>query len=176
MYINHHLKQQQQRLPEVRERECLTNDFDCHRSERESVSLTTFLPPPPPPSPPPPHLRHTYCSAPSPRTTCPEYVAENWTTSCSCVASSGSNDVPANFTWPGHSDTEVLTLQNVTRNSNGTKYTCEGRSDGRLVSSTVYTLKVACEYDFNDANLVASAGIVFRRCCLRFLLLLLLLL
>ena len=88
-------------------------------------------------------ISHTGCNS-QPGFTCPQYVEEGSRLDCVCTApSDGGTSTPV-FTWPGHSETPQLVVNNVSRILNGTQYTCQMTVNG--VSTTiVYTLQVACK-------------------------------
>ncbi|KAK7106353.1 hypothetical protein V1264_017618 [Littorina saxatilis] len=80
----------------------------------------------------------------TPVTNCSEYVPENEDLRCNCLLPENVSG-PANFSWSdggNDSDAATLDIENVTRESNGTQYTCQMLTYGYNVS-TVYTLRVA---------------------------------
>ena len=106
---------------------------------------------------------HSFISFPSsssgitPRTDCPDYVPENADLSCSCLAPDNFQGT-ASLSWPGHSDTDLLTVTSVHREDNGTRYTCQMVAGG-TTTSTVYTLKVACEYENRSTSALICLGL-----------------
>ena len=80
----------------------------------------------------------------APKTNCTEYAEENADLSCPCLTPDNFQGT-ASLSWPGHSDTGLLTVTSVHREDNGTRYTCQMVAGG-TTTSTVYTLKVACKY------------------------------
>ncbi|XP_070202597.1 bone morphogenetic protein 1-like isoform X1 [Littorina saxatilis] len=58
---------------------------------------------------------------------------------CTCRAKMGKSH---NVTWPGHSQSGSLSLTNVQRSDNGTRYTCRLTAKG-VEEEAVYTLRVA---------------------------------
>ena len=98
-----------------------------------------------------------YSSGITPRTDCPEYVEENADLSCSCLTPDNFQGT-ASLSWPGHSDTGLLTVTSVRREDNGTRYTCQMVAGG-TTTSTVYTLKVACEYENRSTSALICLGL-----------------
>lgn len=84
-----------------------------------------------------------------PTVTCVKYISEGESGTCNCEARF-HEDKPPDFSlmWPEHSNSPTLQLTNVTREKNGTVFTCLMIWNGQRRTAN-YTLQVACEYFSN---------------------------
>ncbi|XP_025101916.1 uncharacterized protein LOC112568699 isoform X2 [Pomacea canaliculata] len=74
---------------------------------------------------------------------CSTMIPEGQSGTCECRLAPG-DELPDGFslTWPGHSNSQVMQMSNVTRLDNGRTFTCLLSFDG-VVRSTTHTLHVA---------------------------------
>ncbi|KAK7106531.1 hypothetical protein V1264_017779 [Littorina saxatilis] len=90
-------------------------------------------------------------------TTCPDYVSEGSDLTCECSHPTAQHgNPPATISWRDVNDTAGLHIRNVSRNMNGSEYTCssvwgEGRPEE--VRSSDYTMLVA----YGPNNVTVSA-------------------
>ncbi|XP_070183509.1 uncharacterized protein [Littorina saxatilis] len=77
----------------------------------------------------------------TPRTNCTDYVPEKEDLRCQCLPPEGMTS-PSTLTWPGHSNSPNLVLENVQRENNGTQFTCQMETHG-VYTTMQYTLRVA---------------------------------
>ncbi|KAK7106682.1 cell adhesion molecule CEACAM1-like isoform X1 [Littorina saxatilis] len=94
-------------------------------------------------------------AAAEPKTTCnKDYVPEGTSLNCTCTDSSSGST--ANVSWPGHSNTSVLIVDNVRRDDNGTVFTCLMEGQGATDRTTNVTLLVAYGPTDNTVSITSS--------------------
>nr|KAG5686507.1 hypothetical protein BaRGS_012581 [Batillaria attramentaria] len=85
------------------------------------------------------------------------YYEEGTSRSCECTSTSPSSQ--ARFSWPGHSNTSILRIDNIRRTDNGTQFTCLMEFNGNN-STEVFTLQVAYGPDPSNTSIEGPSTFV----------------